>query len=445
MPGESAVVVFTRDLRVHDHPALVAAARRADRIVPLFVVDDAQLSAGHDSPNRVGFLVDALADLDGSLRARGAGLVLRRGDWVSEVAAVVAAAGAGSVHVSEDVSGYARRRLDRLDRAVDVEVVRHPGITVVPPDQLAPAGRRAYQVFTPYYRRWRATPWRAVLRAPAALRLPPGIDRGRLPVRADLTAGSPAPAVVPGGESAGRTRLDRWSRSALATYDEGHDDLAGDRTSHLSADLHFGCLSPLAVATRLRDRPGGEAFVRQLGWRDFFHQVLADRPDATTADLRPRRQGWQDDPEALAAWQEGRTGYPIVDAGMRQLRREGWMHNRARMVVSSFLCKDLGIDWRAGAAHFLRLLVDGDVAVNQLNWQWVAGTGNDTSSYRIFNPLRQAQRFDPAGDYVRRYVDELADLDRRSIHDPSPDQRRERGYPAPIVDHAEAAAAWRSR
>src|SRR4051812_34748795 len=206
MPGESAVVVFTRDLRVHDHPALVAAARRADRIVPLFVVDAAQLSAGHDSPNRVGFLVDALADLDGSLRARGAGLVVRRGDWVAEVAAVVAAAGAGSVHVSEDVSGYARCRLDRLERAVGAvgavgaEVVRHPGITVVPPDQLAPAGGRAYQVFTPYHRRWRATPWRAVLRAPAALRLPPGIDRGRLPVLADLTAGSPSPAVVPGGE-----------------------------------------------------------------------------------------------------------------------------------------------------------------------------------------------------------------------------------------------------
>jgi deoxyribodipyrimidine photo-lyase len=236
-----------------------------------------------------------------------------------------------------------------------------------------------------------------------------------------------------------------WAAAQLAGYERRRDDLAADATSRLSAYLHFGCLSPLALAAELSARPGGAAFVRQLAWRDFFHQALAARPDAAWRDYRDRRGHWRDDPEALAAWQQGQTGYPAVDAAMRQLAHEGFLPNRARMIAASFLTNDLCLDWRAGAAHFMRHLVDADVACNQLNWQWVAGTGTDTNRHRIFNPTRQGERFDPTGGYIRRWVPELAGLPAPAIHDPSPATRRARGYPGPVVDHRQAMATHRAR
>ncbi len=210
--------------------------------------------------------------------------------------------------------------------------------------------------------------------------------------------------------------------------------------------LHFGCVSPLELALRLGDREGGEAFVRQLCWRDFHHQVTASFGAIATDEYRPRGDRWRRRTADLDAWKEGRTGYPIVDAGMRQLRREGWMHNRARLITASFLTKDLYVDWRLGAGHFMRWLVDGDVANNSGNWQWVAGTGNDTRPHRVFNPLRQAERFDPSGDYVRRYVPELASVAGPAVHRPwmlPATQRAALDYPEPIVDHDEAVARFR--
>jgi deoxyribodipyrimidine photo-lyase len=196
--------------------------------------------------------------------------------------------------------------------------------------------------------------------------------------------------------------------------------LPGDQTSRLSAYLRFGYVSPLAVALGARDRPGGEEFCRQLAWRDFFHQVTAAFPDLARKNYRPgpKSPAWPEDQDALTAWQAGRTGIPIVDAGMRQLADEGFMHNRARMITASFLTRNLGLDWRHGYRHFGQLLADGDVANNAGNWQWVAGTGNNTRPNRVMNPLRQAQRFDPAGDYVRHYVPELAALPPARIHTP---------------------------
>jgi deoxyribodipyrimidine photo-lyase len=443
-----AVVVFTRDLRVHDHPALAAATRAATEVVPLFVVDPAIMTSGFNRPNRTGFLLECLQDLDGSLRDLGAGLVLRHGDWPREVAAVVAAVRAGSVHVSDDVTGYARGRLDRLAAALRpsrVELVRHEGVTVVAPGAVLPDGRDHFAVFSPYHRRWAAAPWRAVLPAPGPFRLPAGVEPGRVPVLDDLCPGPRSVDVVAGGEHEARRRLSRWTRALLAEYPDRHDDLAGDATSRLSPFLHFGCVSPLEVATELRDRPGGAAFTRQLCWRDFFAQLLAARPDAAWGDYRPAPVPWLDDAEALAAWRAGSTGFPLVDAGMRQLRAEGFMHNRARMVVASFLTKDLDQDWRHGARHFLDLLVDGDVASNNLNWQWCAGTGTDTNPHRIFNPTVQARRFDPDGVYVRRYVPELAGVAGLAVHDPPPLERAARGYPLPLVDHHAAIAGYRAR
>jgi len=437
------LMLFTRDLRTRDLPALHDAAK-AERVLPLFVIDD-DILVHHHSPNRVHVLVDALADLRERLRALGADLVIRRGDWVDQVARLAASHDVRTVHVSEDVSAVARRRLRRLRDALPVatELRRHPGITVVPPGSTAPTGGAEWKVFTPYFRNWSSQDWREVLPPPERLRLPDDVDHGELPEAAQLCDGEPSPDLPAGGESAALAQLRVWAAEHLAVYDEHHDALAADRTSRISAHLHLGCLSPLEVATRLRGRDGGGAFVRQLCWRDFYHQVLAARPAVSIEDYRPRGDRWRSDSDELEAWKAGRTGFPLVDAGMRQLLREGFMHNRARMVVASFLTKDLYQDWRSGARHFMQLLVDGDVANNQLNWQWTAGTGSDSNPNRVFNPTVQSRRFDPEGHYIRRYVDELADVSAPEIHEPTPGTRSRVGYPEPLVDHREAIAAYK--
>jgi deoxyribodipyrimidine photo-lyase len=267
----------------------------------------------------------------------------------------------------------------------------------------------------------------------------PSLERiplGRAPALLDLTGGRAAASRLPrGGESEGRRRLERWLQAGLEHYDERRDDLSVDGTSGLSPYLHLGCVSPLEVVERALPREGGEAFVRQLCWRDFHHQLLAGDPRTSTRDLRPRGDRWRDDPEGLAAWKAGRTGYPLVDAGMRQLSAEGTMHNRARLVTASFLAKHLYLDWRLGAAHFAEHLVDGDVASNTGNWQWVAGTGADTRPNRVFNPTRQARRFDSEGEYVRRWVPELAGLPGAAAHEPWLLASPPTGYPPPMVAH----------
>lgn len=439
----TSLVVFTRDLRIRDNPALAAAARAGD-IVPLFVYDEVILGRHGHNAARMAFLAQALADLDDSLRSLGGRLVTRRGPWAKTVLELAASTGADHIHLAQDVSGYATRRLARLEQLAGqarARVSAHPGVTVAGPAVLTPGSGGPYQVFTPYYRRWADSRRRALAPAPARIRLPDGLDPGEL-----LAApAGPGGSHTPGGETAAHARLSEWAADDLASYDRARDDLAADATSRLSAYLHFGCLSPLELESILTGKPGAEPFIRQLAWRDFFCQVLAARPEAAHADLRDRGDDWHDDRDGLDAWRHGQTGFPVVDAAMRQLTGEGFMHNRARMIVASFLTKDLYVDWRAGAAHFMAHLADADLASNQLNWQWVAGTGTDRQPNRIFNPTLQSKRFDPRGDYITRYVPELAGLTPDQLRDPSPAQRRERGYPQPLVDHQAAAAAWRER
>ncbi|HEX4745333.1 MAG TPA: deoxyribodipyrimidine photo-lyase [Gaiellaceae bacterium] len=431
------IVLFTRDLRVHDNPALAAACEECERVVPLFVLDEAVL-VRFGAPNRVAFLLESLRDLDRSLRARGGALVVRRGDVVGEVAAV----GADAVYLAEDVSSYARRREGAL-RTARLDVRVSPGVTVIPPGQLRPSGGGDhFSVFTPYWRRWREAPRRALLHPPGAVRLPEGIEPGFIP---EPDVAELSRQVPRGGEAEGRARLEAWLASGLGAYGSGRDVLAEDATSRLSPYLRFGCISPLEAVERAVGLPGGEEFVRQLCWRDFHYQLFAARPELSWEDMRPRGDRWRDDELALEAWKEGLTGYPLVDAGMRQLRAEGFMHNRARLATASFLTKHLYVDWRVGGAHFADLLVDGDIPNNLGNWQWVAGTGADTRPNRMFNPTRQAQRYDPRGDYVRRWVPELAGIEGAAVHEPwrlgllaAPE------YPTPIVDHDEAVARFRT-
>jgi deoxyribodipyrimidine photo-lyase len=436
---ETALVLFTRDLRLHDHPALSAAARQSDRVVPAFVIDDALVSGRAGTPNRLSFLLDALRDLDGALTKRGARLVIRRGEVVSEAVKLARESRADAIYLSEDVSGYAQGRLRRLRRACEGERIAvrpFEGVTVVPPGELTPVDGDHYRVFTPYWNAWRAAAKRDALGAPRKLRLPSGVRQGRVPKLPDLVRGEPVEGLPAGGERTGRERLSRWLRAGSRRYEERADELPANATSGLSPYLHFGNLSANEVLARVDGRADLEGFARQLCWRDFHHQVLAARPDLPYEDYRRRGRRWRSDEPALEAWKRGRTGYPIVDAGMRQLAEQGLMHNRARLIVGSFLTKTLGIDWRAGADHFEDLLVDADLANNRGNWQWVAGTGNDTRPNRVLNPIRQARRFDPHGSYVRRFVPELSGVEGRAIHEPwklDSGERERLDYPEPIT------------
>ncbi|WP_159323417.1 cryptochrome/photolyase family protein [Streptomyces tendae] len=448
-----AVVLFSSDLRLHDHPPLHAALEAADEVVPLFVLDAGIRAAGFDAPNRRAFLADCLSDLDSSLRHRGGRLVVRNGPVVREVRAVAAQCGAAEVHVAAGVTAYAQRREERLREELGEDGValrvHETVITAVAPGAVTPSGSDHFAVFTPYFRRWSQVSSRKPLAAPRTVRVPDGVRGEPLPECADVAGASPG--LPAGGETAGRDRFARWSRSGLSRYEERHDDLADDATSRLSPYLHFGALSPLELVHRARAHggPGAEAFVRQVCWRDFHHQVLAARPEASVRDYRTRHDRWrgeEDAAEEIAAWRDGRTGYPVVDAAMRQLRHQGWMHNRARLLVASFLTKTLYVDWRIGARHFLDLLVDGDVVNNQLNWQWVAGTGTDTRPHRVLNPLVQAKRFDPDGTYVRRWVPELRSVTGRKVHEPwrlAAAERGELDYPDPLVDLADGLARFK--
>lgn len=444
-----SIALFTRDLRVHDNPVLHAASR-SHRVVPLFVLDESIFDSAFVRANRAAFLAESLGDLDAGLRDLGGRLVVRRGDVVEQVRRVAAEAGAAELHLAADVSFYAQQRARKLHEALaedDCAVYVHDTvITAVPPGDVTPSGNDHFAVFTPYFRRWNSVPKRSPLPPPHRLQLP-RIRVGEVPTAATLCSAETSPERPSGGEQRARRCLEAWEQGVQQYADAG-DDLAADATSRLSPYLHFGCLSAIEILHRLdAANPGTEAFVRQLAWRDFHHQVLDARPACSHRDYRGHGDRWRRDERALQAWKQGRTGYPVVDAGMRQLTREGWMHNRARLIVASFLTKTLYVDWRLGAQHFLDLLVDGDIANNQMNWQWAAGTGTDTRPNRVLNPLAQAKRYDPRGDYVRRYVPELADIPGAAVHRPwelEPDTRAKLDYPNPIVDLDEGANRFRT-
>ncbi len=454
----AAIVWFRRDLRVRDNPALRAALEATEQVAPVFCLDDRLLRGRHASGPRTQFMLECLVDLDASLRERGGRLVVLRGPPERELPKLASRIGAASVHFTYDVSPYARGRGQRVEEALeDVEMHAHPGLTVVDHvGDIATQQGTPYTVFSPFHRTWQQEPRRDVLAAPRKLSLPDGLDRGPVPSLEELGIEQEVEEPMRGGESEGRRRLTNFLAGPIDSYDDNHDALGEDRTSRLSPYLHFGCVSPLDVESRVADRGGDgpAAFRRQLGWRDFYHHVLLRHPDNAREEFQRRYRGtlrWSSDEEALDAWREGRTGFPLVDAGMRQLRREGWMHNRARLVVGSFLTKDLGIDWRQGERHFMRLLIDGDEANNNGNWQWIASVGVDPAPFfrRLYNPTLQMERYDPDGRYVRRHVPELRDVPEQYLREPwtmPVEVQRQCGcaighdYPAPIVERREARA-----
>jgi deoxyribodipyrimidine photo-lyase len=443
----TAIVWFRRDLRVHDHPPLTAAHRAADRIVPVFVLDPRLLDGGRfPSANRAWFLLGCLQELRGALRDRGGELFVRSGRPEAVLPELAREVGAESVHFASDVSPFAMARDRRVQAALgDVAVRRYPGNFTA--DVGAPRTRdgRPFSVFSPFWRAWEKLPRRDVHGAPRSLTVPAGLEAGELPEGPRPEATEPFEP----GEAAARERLRGWLGAGIDRYAEHHDRLAGG-TSELSPYLHFGCISARETESRAAARggAGAQAFVRQLAWRDFYAHVLLHHPGNARGAYKREFDAleWADDRAACDAWRDGRTGYPVVDAGMRQLAARGWMHNRARLLAASFLTKDLHLDWRLGEAHFMRHLLCGDEAQNNGNWQWITSIGVDPAPYfrRMYNPMTQQRRHDPDGAYVRRWCPELRDVPLERLAEPWTMSREEqeaagcvigRDYPAPIVDH----------
>jgi deoxyribodipyrimidine photo-lyase len=436
--SDRAIWWVRRDLRRLDNPALNAAAA-AGRVLPVFVLDDALWGPAGDA--RRAFLAGSLHALDRSI---GGHLVVRHGDPATELVRLAGEVDASAVVAAADFGPYGRRRDDSVagalgDAGVDLDLVGSP--YAVDPGTVVKGDGTAFKVFTPFSRAWAAHGWDAPHEPPARTHWVDGVDSAGIPDTPDLDAAIPTP-----GEEAALRRWRHFLDHDLDGYDTRRNDPGGDHTSRLSAYLHWGCVHPRTLLAELdAGREDHRVFRTELCWREFYADVLWGNPDSARRSLQPQMAGIEVDTGATAdrrfsAWAEGRTGYPIVDAGMRQLRAEAWMHNRVRMIVASFLVKDLHIDWTRGARWFMGHLADGDLASNNHGWQWVAGTGTDAAPYfRIFNPVSQGQKFDPDGTYVRRWVPELGSYPDRYVHCPwdAPDRPLDAGdYPDRIVDHA---------
>ena len=429
------VLWFRRDLRLTDHPALAHAAGQGP-VVALFVLDPTLL--GPAGAPRTAFLFRCLRSLDESLDGR---LVVRTGDPVEVVPAVAAEAEAEAVLVSADFGPYGRRRDHEVARVLRDAGRRLTGVGspyAVAPGRVRKFDGAPFRVYSPFYRAWRAHGWGQPATDPVQARWAEGLPSDRIPDDPPVDATLP-----PAGEAAALARLEAFMTGEIADYAAKRDRPADDATSRLSPYLKYGCVHPRTILARLGRSKAHEKLRSELAWREFYADVLWHTPESARASLQPMMAGMRLDTGAQAderfrAWTEGRTGYPLVDAGMRQLRGEAWVHNRVRMVVASFLVKDLHIDWTRGARWFMERLVDGDLASNNHGWQWVAGTGTDPAPYfRIFNPVTQGKEHDPEGEYVRRWVPELAGVGDVAVHEPwKLPGGVPTGYPERIVDHA---------
>jgi deoxyribodipyrimidine photo-lyase len=439
----TALLWLRRDLRRRDHPALLAARDAAGEgdLVVAFVVDPSLWNGGGAA--RRAWLA---ATLETTNEAYDGKLTLLHGDPRRVVPELAERVGASSVHVSRETTPAGRRRDDavaaRLGEA-GVEWVETGTPYAVGPGLVTSGSGEPYKVFTPFSRAWRRHGWPAPASTPRTLPLRHARNDAEATAAVEAAlAASDLPELPGAGEEAALRRWRAFRDGDLDGYADRRDLPAIDGTSRMSAYLKLGVVHPRTLLADLADRRGKdvETFVDELAWREFYADVLHHHPRSAWHDLRPALSGMAyDDPAALVdAWRAGRTGYPVVDAGMRQLLAEGWMHNRVRMITASFLTKDLHVWWPVGARHFMEHLVDGDLASNNHGWQWVAGTGTDASPYfRVFNPVTQGEKFDAGGDYVRRWVPELRHLLGRAAHQPwEHDDGYAHGYPERIVDHS---------
>ena len=452
----TSLLWFRRDLRLDDHPALLHAAESGD-VLGVFVADDSLLH-GSGSPRR-HFLAGCLDELSASMNGR---LLVTHGKPENVIPMLAAKVGATAVHVSADYGPYGRARDERVAKALQakgIDFVATGSAYAVAPGRVRKPDGTPYAVFTPFHRAWSAHGWRKPAGAGGQINWIDPADVGHRYESTKLSAPIPDTMHLPDpGEKAARDVWADFLERAVRDYDDERNRPDHPGTSHMSVYLKWGCIHPRTLMADLATRrsAGAASYQRELGFREFYADILFHHPETLTesADLTIDRLEWDSGDEAderLEAWKAGRTGYPYIDAGMRQLLAEGWIHNRVRMGVASFLIKDLHLAWQLGAAHFMDHLVDGDIASNTHGWQWVAGAGAQAAPYyRVFNPTTQGEKFDPKGDYVRKYVPELAGIPGKSVHQPwnLPDGIPS-GYVEPIVDHAteriETRRRWEQR
>lgn len=462
MSEAPALVWFREDLRLADNPALAAAAATQRPVLCVYVLDDATPGRWKLGGASRWWLHRSLAALQRDVAKRGGRLILRQGDAARHIPLLAAHSGAASVHWNRRYEPYAIARDTLIKQVLNqsgIEAHSYNGALLIEPWEIRTKGGEPFKVFTPFWRACLASgAFRTPAAAPAKLNLARAdtiesedlADWRLLPVRPNWAKGFEVEWAP--GEAGARAALARFAPARLAAYPSDRDQLAAPATSRLSPHLHFGEISPAQVLATLPDAPGADKFISELGWREFAHHLLFHWPNLHERNWRAQFDGfpWREDEDGFRAWTRGATGYPVVDAAMRQLWLTGWMHNRARMIAASFLIKHLLIDWRRGADWFWDTLVDANLANNASGWQWVAGSGADAAPYfRIFNPVTQGERYDADGAYVGRWIPELASLPAAFIHAPwtaPAEVLRHAGvalgenYPYPIVDHGEARA-----
>ena len=423
---------FRRDLRLSDNPALLAAISSSDEIVPVFILDQKLISA--TGTKRLAYLADSLRALDKSLNNN---LHVMVGDQVEVLTELINRYQASEVHISEEFEPYGVKRDNRVI-AAGIKLIKIGSPYAISPGRVRkPSDGTPYRVYTPFYKAWCAHGWRGPVSAPKEIKCasPTASDRNFPEWQAP--AGT---QIFVAGEDAAHKRWKFFKENGLSNYDEARNNAGIDGTSKLSAHLKWGEIHPRTLLAELGESKAHDVFRKEIAWREFYADVLFHNPGTDKDYYAPRFANMRYDKpgEKFKAWCEGRTGYPFVDAAMRQIVKEGWMHNRTRMVVASFLVKDLHLEWQLGADFFMEHLVDFDVASNAHGWQWTAGSGTDASPYyRVFNPIEQGKRFDTNGDYIRKYVPELAHLSADQIHEPWDFlDGYSHNYPTRIVDHA---------
>jgi deoxyribodipyrimidine photo-lyase len=442
---------FRRDLRLTDNTALAAAVAAHDHVIPIFIVSTWKREHRWTGAPRQEFLCGCLASLAASLEAKGGRLIVRAGEADKVLLAIAREAGADAIYFNRDPDPFGReteRKLIAAAEKLGVKVYAHKDVAIHERDEVLTGAGTPFRVFTPYAKAWRKLEKPRPQRTIGKLSTPPKIASDPLPTLATWKLSSDAKIIEP-GESAARKRLSRFLDERIFDYASCRDLPAEDGTSRLSQDLRHGTLSireiyakceALAGRASAHNRRSVDTFFNELIWREFYMQVLWHWPEVLEHEFQENYRGlkWQRGGEALERWCAGETGFPIIDAGLRQLAATGFMHNRLRMIVAMFLTKDLHLDWRAGESWFMRRLVDGEIASNNGGWQWSASTGTDAAPYfRIQNPWAQTKRFDPDGEYIRKWVPELRDVPAKKLCAPPEDGASLAiGYPMPIVDHA---------
>jgi deoxyribodipyrimidine photo-lyase len=429
-----AIWWIRRDLRLTDNAAL-RAALEADSVIPVFILDPAFSGS---SPRRKNFLYEGLHALDKDLRSRGSYLVVRSGKPPEVLKQLLVETDVGAIYAEEDFTPYARKRDEKIACTLPLQLIH--GQTVHHPTSVLKSDGKPYTVYTPYSKTWKAKlPFSLdLLTAPQQINTPSGIWTESLPP-------FKVNPLFPAGEQEAAVRLEEFLYKKIYFYKEDRNRIDVEGTSALSPYIRFGMLglrqavhsARQAIGQKRSD--GAEVWLNELIWREFYIQILYHFPYVSKRSFNPALANiqWRNNEAEFEAWKDGRTGMPIVDAGMRQLKEIGWMHNRARMIVASFLVKDMLIDWRWGEAWFMENLLDGDLAANTGGWQWTAGTGTDAAPYfRIFNPVLQSKKFDPDGNYIRKWVPELREVETTDVHTPWENGIKVKGYPEkPIVEH----------